>query len=492
MRAHPPDIMARHSTHTLMQARGYAAKAKKSMVPISRSPSPSPLSPQQIPYDVDVDENSIPVLLFPKGESRPVREKSERVRKASLIKRPGNFLRVSDNNKPPEGDGGPRRSLYQGLSKEPMAEAEADSFSGWCSLQEPDPPEQEEEGRRGEQLGEEHGEEQGEQQEEQQGEQQEEQVSEVPTAEPEGQMHDPCCGLWVAELSQIGYKPSKPGKAVHTNQDTTVVSWSQGGHPQEHLFSVLDGHGRHGHIVAASVKSRLPATISRLAQRNPDHASVLQQGYEAVNMMIRKDPDIDDTLSGTTAASVWFSGRRAFVANTGDSRIVLGCASISGQIVATDLTEDQTPFRSDERRRVIKAGARVMTIGELHGECGPLSPNKYSAEDPPRCYLQKKSMPGAAFTRSIGDAMAESIGVISTPEVRVHTVSDNDRFMILATDGVWEFLSSQEAVDVVQKCNSPFEAALKLIEESYKLWMEFDDHTDDISVVVIFFQHQLC
>ena len=43
-------------------------------------------------------------------------------------------------------------------------------------------------------------------------------------------------------------------------------------------------------------------------------------------------------------------------------------------------------------------------------------PNEYTADDPPRCYLKEHPIPGAAFTRSIGDALAESIGVIPTPE----------------------------------------------------------------------------
>lgn len=401
-------------------------------------------------------------------ESRPVREKSEKARKASLIKRPGSFLRITGPPEPSPENG--RRSLY--LSKEPVctalaeeeapeSEQEADSLSAWCSLEEPDPTRASEED-----------------------EEQDEESSEVPIIAPEGQMHEPCCGLWVAELTQTGYYPGK----AHCNQDATVVSWRQGGQPQEHLFSVLDGHGPHGHVVANSVKQRLPSTISRLALRNPNHAGVLQQGYNAVNTMVRNDPAIDDMLSGTTASSVWISGRRAFIANTGDSRTVLGCASESGLIVAMDLTHDQTPFRSDERKRVIRAGARIMTMGERHGECGPLTPEEYNADDPPRCYLQKQAAPGTAFTRSIGDAIAETIGVISTPEVRIHALSENDRFMILATDGVWEFISSQEAVDIVRKCKTPFEAAFKLIEESYKLWMEFDVRTDDISAVVIFFQ----
>ena len=49
------------------------------------------------------------------------------------------------------------------------------------------------------------------------------------------------------------------------------------------------------------------------------------------------------------------------------------------------------------------------------------------------------------MTRSIGDLVASSVGVSWEPEVTKYKISQNDRFMIMATDGVWEFL---ENVDV--------------------------------------------
>ena len=92
---------------------------------------------------------------------------------------------------------------------------------------------------------------------------------------------------------------------------------------------------------------------------------------------------------------------------------------------------------------MLAAGARIMTGREKDGEVKYNSPDEYTADDPPRCYLQQHKLPGTAFTRSIGDAIAERIGVIPTPEVMVHKLSEADQFIILASDGVWEFLSSQ-------------------------------------------------
>ena len=52
----------------------------------------------------------------------------------------------------------------------------------------------------------------------------------------------------------------------------------------------------------------------------------------------------DDTLSGTTAVTMLMRGRRVFLANVGDSRAV--AAELQGtELVAVDLTSDQTPYR---------------------------------------------------------------------------------------------------------------------------------------------------
>lgn len=47
------------------------------------------------------------------------------------------------------------------------------------------------------------------------------------------------------------------------------------------------------------------------------------------------------------------------------------------------------------------------------------------------------------MARSIGDYAVKDVGVIPEPEVKEFTITADDKFMILASDGVWEFISSQ-------------------------------------------------
>lgn len=70
---------------------------------------------------------------------------------------------------------------------------------------------------------------------------------------------------------------------------------------------------------------------------------------------------------------------------------------------------------------------------------------------------------------SFGDLIAASVGVIAKPEIWERDQADGDKFMILASDGVWEFISNQEAVDLVHTVGSragPEEAVKALVDES--------------------------
>ena len=53
------------------------------------------------------------------------------------------------------------------------------------------------------------------------------------------------------------------------------------------------------------------------------------------------------------------------------------------------------------------------------------------------------------MTRCFGDIVAKSIGVIAVPEVSLYKLHRDDRALVLASDGIWEFISNQEASEIV-------------------------------------------
>jgi len=145
-------------------------------------------------------------------------------------------------------------------------------------------------------------------------------------------------------------------------------------------------------------------------------------------------------MSGTTAVSCVMVNRTLYISNVGDSRCVLMSAasdntttraSNSGEkpanrkLVPTALSSDQTPHRKDERERVKKCGARVLSMDQLEGiepiheNWGDLVLGESIDEggDPPRIWHPNGEYPGTAFTRSIGDRVAEGLGVFAEPEI---------------------------------------------------------------------------
>lgn len=57
----------------------------------------------------------------------------------------------------------------------------------------------------------------------------------------------------------------------------------------------------------------------------------------------------------------------------------------------------------------------------------------------------------------------------------------DDELLIIASDGIWEFITNQEAVDIVDRYEDPLEACKHLVAEAYKMWMIHDVRTDDIT-----------
>ena len=95
--------------------------------------------------------------------------------------------------------------------------------------------------------------------------------------------------------------------------------------------------------------------------------------------------------------------------------------------------------------------------------------------------------PGCAFTRSLGDSIAEQVGVFAVPELLTWKLTPEDKFVVIASDGVFEFLTSQAVVDMISEFDDPLEGAKHVVSESYRLWLTYDDRTDDITIIVLVF-----
>ncbi|KAE8647032.1 hypothetical protein Csa_022960 [Cucumis sativus] len=285
-------------------------------------------------------------------------------------------------------------------------------------------------------------------------------------------------------LSQRGYYPDALDKA---NQDSFCIHTPFGNSPDDHFFGVFDGHGEYGAQCSQFVKRKLCENLLRNSRFQSDAVEACHAAYLTTNSQLHADI-LDDSMSGTTAITVLVRGRTIYVANSGDSRAVI--AERRGkEVVAVDLSIDQTPFRTDELERVKLCGARVLTLDQIEGLKNPdiqcWGTEEGDDGDPPRLWVPNGMYPGTAFTRSIGDSIAETIGVVATPEIVVLELTQDHPFFVVASDGVFEFLSSQTVVDMVRKYKDPRDACAAIVAESYRLWLQFETRTDDITILVV-------
>ena len=104
---------------------------------------------------------------------------------------------------------------------------------------------------------------------------------------------------------------------------------------------------------------------------------------------------------------------------------------ISGKWIAEAVSTDQKPDNPEEHTRIINAGGIVRPINLMGRSAGPH-----------RVWLPDGSGPGLAMSRSFGDTIAASIGVHSEPEFTTKKLTKEDRFLVLGSDGLFEYLTN--------------------------------------------------
>jgi serine/threonine protein phosphatase PrpC len=291
----------------------------------------------------------------------------------------------------------------------------------------------------------------------------------------------PVLTLTFAHVTKGGYVPSNPDK---TNQDAFIECPNFALRADWHFFAVCDGHGYFGGDVSAYVKQRLPEVLRQERSIASEPSRALKRATLICDHELGAS-DIDVRFSGTTFVGVLIQGNKLYCANAGDSRAVLArqegyrVDSRTRQWVAVALSRDHKPNDPDENKRIVERGGRVMPYYDEDGE--PMGPH--------RVWLKDHDLPGLAMSRSLGDAVAASVGVSPEPELLELTLSAADKFIVIASDGVYEFLSSEEVVKIVApywKARDAQGACMRLLEEAEARWHKEEEVVDDITAVVVF------
>ena len=281
---------------------------------------------------------------------------------------------------------------------------------------------------------------------------------------------------------------------MKVNQDKAVVLTNINNIPNFHIFGVLDGHGECGencsetaaNLITSFITNHTAVTktceteeIYRVMKAN--NWRMLNEAYTKAEQHLT-NYEFDSERSGTTCCLVIQVGKHLICANTGDSRAILvyeeGKEMVNPSIIR--LSRDQKPDLPGER-------ARIERLGGVVDQCTtPLG----TKEGPLRVWEKDKEYPGIAMSRSIGDRNATKIGVVPDPEVTEYEVNEGVKYILICSDGIWEFLSNEEVMDICNPFylnNDPTGLCKDLSEKAKNLWLKEEDAVDDITVVTAFY-----
>uniref|UniRef100_A0A7S2RGY9 PPM-type phosphatase domain-containing protein n=1 Tax=Rhizochromulina marina TaxID=1034831 RepID=A0A7S2RGY9_9STRA len=284
----------------------------------------------------------------------------------------------------------------------------------------------------------------------------------------------------VGTFSCHGIEPKIAANGVSVdakiNQDRGGIQFPFAGRHDMAFFCVMDGHGRGGEKISEHCMQNLPVELAAHPELETNPSKALWDSFVRVDRSLRSKLRREAMYAGTTCIAVLAVGNELFSANSGDSRAVLGSWDDEiGEMVSFDLSEDQKPDTPVEQDRIERMGGFVTPSSALQG--------------PSRIWLNASlTSCGLAMARSLGDHALATVGCIAEPEITVHECTEDDKFIILGSDGVWEFISSQEACTIVNENleEGADRACMRLIEASSVEWKKSEgEYRDDITGMVV-------
>ena len=199
------------------------------------------------------------------------------------------------------------------------------------------------------------------------------------------------------------------------------------------------------------------------------------------NLNTNEENIFDVEYSGSTCISILLKENnmnKIYIGNVGDSRAIVIKERKNKYWTCQQLSRDHKPVEQDEAQRILEYNGEIEKIEDDDGNwTGPL-----------RVWVKDSDGPGLAMTRSFGDEVGASVGVISTPEVGEYKIKEEDRAIIIASDGLWEYMSNKEVSDIFKKLILKQDANFivnVLYKESVKRWKLKDQGIDDITIICI-------
>ncbi|XP_009799378.1 putative protein phosphatase 2C 47 [Nicotiana tabacum] len=256
--------------------------------------------------------------------------------------------------------------------------------------------------------------------------------------------------------SEIGPKPYMEDEHICIDDLREHIGASEGLLSPGAFYGVFDGHG--GVDAASFTQKNLLDFIVEDSHFPSMVKRAIRNAFKKADNALADTKSLDNT-SGTTALTALMLGRTMVIANAGDSRAVLGKRGR-----AIELSKDHKPNTNSERLRIEKLGG-VIYDGYLNGQL--------------------------SVARALGDwhikgSKGTKGPLSSEPELEKVILSEEDEFLIMGCDGLWDVMSSQYAVTIVRKelmlHNDPERCSRELVREALKR-----NTCDNLTVLVVCF-----
>jgi serine/threonine protein phosphatase PrpC len=218
------------------------------------------------------------------------------------------------------------------------------------------------------------------------------------------------------------------------------------------LLAVFDGHG--GAEVAAHCKRVFPKILKDHMDTFGvfDMRMILMKSFSAVHIAL---PANTSEFCGTTALVILKHKNHLWVANCGDSRAIMNV-----QERVRSLTQDHKPSDLSEKRRIEALGGTVIPVQGVARVSGEL-----------------------AVSRSIGDRRYNPF-VTSEPEVFYYPIAPMNKFVVLATDGLWDVMSNNDVNRWVWNVLVEQQSCARAADSILKFAFNSRNAEDNITVVV--------
>lgn len=196
--------------------------------------------------------------------------------------------------------------------------------------------------------------------------------------------------------------------------------------PGTAFFAVYDGHGG-GKIAEHSSRHLHTYIVNRPEYKEDKIIEAMKKGFMELDAAMSENIFLKEELAGATAVVVLIKDNILYCANAGDSRAIAG---INGSF--EPLSFDHKPYNEDETRRITAAGGWVEN-NRVNGNL--------------------------ALSRALGDFIfkknetkrSEEQIVTACPDVIVKEINPDWEFIVMACDGIWDVLTSEEVSDFVRK-----------------------------------------